>query len=80
MLRRVLESKNESPDMKRRRKDAEESEISTRRLHAENRRLELELRQQEVKARQQEVKASQAVQEGTLTLITKLIDKFGGES
>ena len=69
MLRLVLDSIEDSPDTNRRR-NAEDSEISTRRL-AENRRLERELRQQEVKA-------SRAVQEGSLRPIvmpTKNIDE-----
>ena len=69
MLRRVLDSKEDCPDTKRRRKNAEDSEISTRRL-ADKRRLERELRQQELKT-------SRAVQEGTLRPIIMPTKKYG---
>ena len=69
MLSLVLDSIEDSPDTKRRRKNAEDSELSTTTLDAENRRLERELRQQEVKA-------SRAVQEGTLRPIVMPTKKY----
>lgn len=51
MMRSVLVSKEGSLDTKRRLKDVEESDASTRRLDAEDPRVEMEFRKQEMDLR-----------------------------